>query len=145
MTGDKVINNQWMSETYESQETESDHHLQHLSVLSPLVPPFSSAHPSAASSLYSEQSLDQELELIVSQDPKVQKLEQELDDLKKLNLNKKDLQVKRNRLTAQLSRDKKKAEGDYLKEKHVEMKRIIMDIQNRIDTGEICQNCITHL
>lgn len=53
--------------------------------------------------------------MIVNQDPKVIKLEKELEALKKKNLNKKDLQVQRNRITAQLSRDRKKLETDYLK------------------------------
>lgn len=64
---------------------------------------------------YSEADLDKEIEDIVSQDSKVNELEAALDHLKKLNLNKKDLQIRRNRLTAQLSRDRKKIETDYIK------------------------------
>ena len=53
--------------------------------------------------------------MIVNSDSKVMALERELDALKKKNLNKKDLQIQRNRITAQLSRDRKKLEMDFLK------------------------------
>lgn len=51
----------------------------------------------------------------MSKDYKIIALEKELESLKRKNLNKKDLQIQRNRITAQLSRDRKKLEMDYLK------------------------------
>ena len=63
---------------------------------------------------WTEKELQEELELIIGQSQKVRDLEEELENLKYKNLGKKDLQVQRNRLTAQLSRDRKKIEYEYL-------------------------------
>lgn len=46
---------------------------------------------------------------------KIQELEQELSDLKNQNISKRELQSQRNRLTAQISRDRQKLELNYLK------------------------------
>lgn len=59
----------------------------------------------------------------MSKDKKVQELEKELDTLKKKNLNKKELQIQRNRITAQLSRDRKRVELDYLKAEYIAVRQ----------------------
>lgn len=47
--------------------------------------------------------------------PKIIESEAALDELRTRNISKKELQSKRNRLTAQLSRDRQKLEMNYLK------------------------------
>ena len=48
--------------------------------------------------------------------------ERELQALKRKNItNKKELQIKRNRITAQLSRDRKKLESDFMIDKLISM------------------------
>ena len=47
--------------------------------------------------------------------PKIQELEQSLEELKTLKISKRELQSQRNRFTAQLSRDRQKLELTYLK------------------------------
>ena len=56
------------------------------------------------------------MERWVENDGRVQEQEEELQALKRRqNITKKDLQIHRNRITAQLSRDRKKLEQDFLK------------------------------
>ena len=47
--------------------------------------------------------------------PKIIESEEALDQLRTLKISKKELQSKRNRLTAQLSRDRQKLEMSFLK------------------------------
>jgi len=68
---------------------------------------------------YSFEELDREVEEVINLDPRIVEMQQELQLLKKKNLGKKDLQIQRNRITAQLSRDRKKLETDILREELV--------------------------
>jgi hypothetical protein len=62
-----------------------------------------------------EVELDTSVRNYQDTNPKIQQLEQELEDLKIRNISKKELQSERNRFTAQLSRDRQKLELNYLK------------------------------
>lgn len=64
----------------------------------------------------------------MNKDKKIIALENELQALKRKNLNKKDLQIQRNRITAQQSRDRKKLEMDYLKNGFIQMRETLMGI-----------------
>ncbi|CDW74187.1 UNKNOWN [Stylonychia lemnae] len=96
--------------------------------------------------LYTLDDLEKEIEHVVNQDEKVMDMQVELQQLKKLNLNKKDLQIQRNRITAQLSRDRKKLENDYLKDELVHMKNIVQKLQLQIkENSNFCRNCSDQL
>lgn len=66
---------------------------------------------------------------------KIRELELRLENLKHAKLAHKDLQVERNRITAQLSRDRKKVELDYLKAKCIEQSRQLQQFQTLLDTN----------
>jgi hypothetical protein len=78
--------------------------------------------------VYSELDYDLEIDEVVNSDYKIVEMQNELEVLKKVEINKKDLQIARNRITAQLSRDRKKIEGDYTKQEFISMKRKIQSL-----------------
>eukprot|EP00347_Sterkiella_histriomuscorum_P024269 403331717 len=96
--------------------------------------------------LFTQEDLELEIEHVVNQDEKVQEMQVELQELKKKNLNKKDLQIQRNRITAQLSRDRKKLENDYLRDELVKMKNKVRKIKQQIKSGQsYCEPCSQNL
>jgi hypothetical protein len=67
----------------------------------------------------------------------VQEQEQELQVLKSLKkMPKKELQIKRNRITAQLSRDRKQLEYTYLMNQ-------VVSLRKKLKQPSFCQNCQT--
>ena len=82
---------------------------------------------------WTEKELQEELEFIIGQSQKVRDLEEELENLKLKSLSKKDLQIQRNRLTAQLSRDRKKIEYDYLISQCLQMKNLLRKVKSDQD------------
>ena len=63
-------------------------------------------HKSRAVVTQDEIDLEEAIKNYQNTNPKIMELESKLEELKTLKLNKRDLQSKRNRLTAQLSRDR---------------------------------------
>ena len=60
----------------------------------------------------------------------------------KKNMNKKELQKKRNRITAQLSRDRKNIEYSYLLNALVALKIQLATMDHQVAKGGVfCQNC----
>jgi len=64
---------------------------------------------------------------------KITALEDELDNLKSLKLTKRELQSKRNRLTAQLSRDRQKLELNFLKMQCINYQRLLRRLNKRLE------------
>ena len=67
---------------------------------------------------------------------KIMESEQALDELRTLKISKKELQGKRNRLTAQLSRDRQKLELSYLKAMCVNYLRLLRRLDKKLSEGE---------
>ena len=63
---------------------------------------------------------------------KIIESEKQLEDLRALNITKKELQSKRNRLTAQLSRDRQKLELTFLKAMCVNYQRLLRRLDRKI-------------
>lgn len=81
---------------------------------------------------YNEDDLQRELEELTSRDPKIRATEDKLNEIKETISNKKVLQVERNRLTAQQSRDKKKLEDFYLRRNYVEMHQRLLQLESLV-------------
>lgn len=74
---------------------------------------------------YEEADLEREINFKMREDAKVRELEIRLENLKTANMGHRELQQERNRITAQLSRDRKKIETDYLKQRCIELSRLV--------------------
>ena len=72
-------------------------------------------------SCLSELDLEREINSKIQESTRVRELEFKLEALKTHKLSHKDLQAERNRITAQLSRDRKKIELDFLKLRCIEL------------------------
>jgi hypothetical protein len=80
--------------------------------------------------------------------PKIIESEQALEDLRTLKISKKDLQSKRNRLTAQLSRDRQKLEMVFLKAMCVNYQRLLRRLDKKLSdkvTNPFCSPCHKNL
>lgn len=78
--------------------------------------------------------------------PKVIELEEALEDLKNRSISKRDLQSSRNRLTAQLSRDRQKLELTFLKVQCVNYHRLLRRLNKKVaDKDNFCLKCRTTL
>ena len=82
-----------------------------------------------------EIALDQMIKDYQNQNEKIIEIEQELESLKTLNISKKELQSKRNRLTAQLSRDRQKLEMSFLKAMAVNYQRLLRRLDKKLNTN----------
>jgi hypothetical protein len=67
---------------------------------------------------------------------KIIESEQALEELRTLNITKKELQGKRNRLTAQLSRDRQKLELGFLKAMCVNYQRLLRRLDKKLADKE---------
>ena len=73
---------------------------------------------------------------------KILESEQALEELRSLKISKKDLQSKRNRLTAQLSRDRQKLEMNFLKAMCVNYQRLLRKLDRKLaDQESLCSPC----
>ena len=63
-------------------------------------------------------------------------MEDELNDLKNQNISKRELQSQRNRLTAQISRDRQKLEMNFLKAKVVNYLRLLKRLERKLKPQE---------
>lgn len=89
-----------------------------------------------------EQALDDEMNAYVELDERVREQEEQLLALKRQkNLNKKDLQVQRNRITAQLSRDRKILETEFMRKELLKLRRQVNDLHRDLHSGEFCSKC----
>eukprot|EP00347_Sterkiella_histriomuscorum_P015800 403355634 len=93
------------------------------------------------SHIYTLNDLESEIEARALQEENILKQEQELQLLKLKGMDKKDLQINRNRITAQLSRDKKKVEIDYIKDKIINLENKIRLVQHLINKDSFCEDC----
>lgn len=80
---------------------------------------------------------------------KIIESEQALDELRTLKISKKELQSKRNRLTAQLSRDRQKLEMSFLKAMCVNYQRLLRRLESKlVDDSQkepFCDSCRENL
>ena len=72
----------------------------------------------------------------ISSNQKIQDLEDALEDLKSQKISKKELQSQRNKLTAQLSRDRQKLELNFLKTIGVNYLRLLRSLDRKISASE---------
>ena len=75
---------------------------------------------------------------------KIVESERALDTLRAKNISKKELQSKRNRLTAQLSRDRQKLEMSFLKAMCVNYQRLLRRLDKKLSSNAskpFCQDC----
>lgn len=93
-----------------------------------------------------EIDLDAQIREKQNTDPKIIALEQALEDLKTTKLTKRELQSSRNRLTAQLSRDRQKIELNFLKTQCINYQRLLRRLNKKLDdTHYFCSQCNTKL
>ena len=79
---------------------------------------------------------------------KIIESEADLNELRARNISKKELQSKRNRLTAQLSRDRQKLEVNFLKAMCVNYQRLLRRLekkQNGKASKPFCQACQSNI
>ena len=95
--------------------------------------------------VFTEEELNQQLEELVRQDPKVSATEEKLNEIKETISNKKVLQVERNRLTAQQSRDRKKLEDQFLRQNYVELQNRLLHLERAVKEHRICQKCLPEI
>lgn len=89
-----------------------------------------------------EIEVDQLIRDYQNQYAKIIESEQELEHLKNLNISKKELQSKRNRLTAQLSRDRQKIEFRFLKTMAVNYLRLLKRLDKKVsEKSDFCSRC----
>lgn len=76
---------------------------------------------------------------------KIIALEDELNDLKNQKISKRELQSQRNRLTAQISRDRQKLEMNFLKAKVVNYLRLLKRLERKVkpteESKQMCKPC----
>ena len=75
---------------------------------------------------------------------KIMESEDALDELRTLEISKKELQSKRNRLTAQLSRDRQRLEMTFLKAMCVNYQRLLRRLDRKLadkETKPFCKPC----
>jgi len=79
---------------------------------------------------------------------KIMALEKELNDLKTINISKRELQSSRNRLTAQISRDRQKLEMNFLKAQCINYQRLLTKLEKKLAAnaqqgakGTFCREC----
>ncbi|CDW88135.1 UNKNOWN [Stylonychia lemnae] len=87
------------------------------------------------SNQYTEEELDQELEEYTQGEEIIIRQQSQLLELKQTIIDKKELQIQRNRITAQLSRDKKELEFKYLRNRVVYLQNSV----NRYETEQVKQ------
>ena len=88
--------------------------------------------------------IDQMIKDYQNSNEKIIESEAALDELKSRNISKKELQSKRNRLTAQLSRDRQKLEMSFLKAMCVNYQRLLRRLEKKMSsqaTKPFCQSC----
>ena len=66
-----------------------------------------------------QKQFDDELEVLYLKEPSIQNILKCLENLRERKISKKELQAERNRLTAQLSRDRKKLETEFIKQQNI--------------------------
>ena len=89
-----------------------------------------------------EIDLDQMVRDYQNQNLKILELEEALDNLKSQKISKKELQSQRNRLTAQLSRDRQKLEMNFLKAMCVNYQRLLRKLDRKLaDQESLCSPC----
>ena len=79
---------------------------------------------------------------------KILESEKSLEELRTLKISKKELQSKRNRLTAQLSRDRQKLEMNFLKVMCVNYQRLLRRLEKKLQDKErqpFCEPCWRNL
>lgn len=102
--------------------------------------------------------LDEEIAIKINGNQKLEDLESELKNLKSQSLSKKETQILRNRLSAQLSRDKRKFELEALKEQNLKLYLELNSCKEYIRNQEfeisqtrqelkkaLCSKCIGHI
>jgi hypothetical protein len=93
-----------------------------------------------------EIDLDAQIREKQNTDPKIVQLEQALEDLKTTKLSKRELQSSRNRLTAQLSRDRQKIELNFLKTQCINYQRLLRRLNKKLDDANyFCEKCNTKM
>ena len=83
-----------------------------------------------------EIDLDQMIRDHQNENVKIVELEDMLDNLKSQKISKKELQSQRNRLTAQLSRDRQKLEMNFLKAMCVNYQRLLRKLDRKLADKE---------
>lgn len=75
--------------------------------------------------------------------PHIQETEQKLEQMKVVIKDKKKLQKERNVMTAQLSRDRKKLEVEFLRECCIELTQKVNKLKNKLQDfkDSKCQSC----
>ena len=111
-------------------------------------------HKSQVMVAQDEIAIDKMIRDYQNSNEKIIEIEQELEALKTLNISKKELQSKRNRLTAQLSRDRQKLEMSFLKAMAVNYQRLLRrldkklsmpDARNGPSQSSFCSKCQDNL
>ena len=93
-----------------------------------------------------EIDLDQMIRDHQNENVKIVELEDMLDNLKSQKISKKELQSQRNRLTAQLSRDRQKLEMNFLKAMCVNYQRLLRKLDRKLaDKESFCPKCRQNL
>ena len=104
-------------------------------------------HKSRTAIPQEEIDLDQLIRDFQNSNRKIQELEHQLEDLKNQRISKRELQSQRNRLTAQLSRDRQKLELSFLKAQCVNYQRLLKRLERKITDADsacsdsLCLNC----
>lgn len=89
-------------------------------------------HKSQAMIAEDEIAVDNMIRDYQNANEKIVEIEQRLTDLKSLNISKKELQSRRNQLTAQLSRDRQKLELSFLKTMAVNYQRLLKRLDKKL-------------
>ena len=93
-----------------------------------------------------EIDLDSQMRERQNSDPKIIALEEALEELKNAKMSKRELQSSRNRLTAQLSRDRQKIELNFLKTQCINYQRLLRRLNKKLEDAQyFCENCNTRL